>query len=105
MLYGIAGLGLAIVLSLGAFAVAGRRLSNPGPTINISGLSAHRSADRGSTWTPRWSPAIHNGHEGPASSSPTVAPSAPSPPPDDDATSPGSDDHGGGDDERGAGDD
>jgi hypothetical protein len=106
MLYGLAGLGLAIVLSLGAFAVAGRRLSNPAPTITISGLPAHRSADGSSAWTPRWSPtSLDDVVEDPASPSAPVQPSVASPPPDDDATTTGSDDHGGGDDHHGAGDD
>lgn len=106
MLYGLAGLGLAIVLSLGAFAVAGRRLSNPAPTIAISGPLGQRAADRGATGTPRWSPGNPDGvREGPHSVSPTVPPSVASPPPDDDATSPGSDDHGGADADHGGGDD
>ncbi len=72
VLYGLAGLALAVVLSLGAFAIAGRRLSHPAPTITISGPPP---------------PSL--------SSPPSILPSSSPRPHDDDAKDPGADDHGG----------
>ena len=84
--YGLAGIALALAMSLGAFALAGSTLSQPPPTVRIVGTT---QSPRPHTTTPihTASPDDH-GSETPE---PTQA------------TSASPDDHGGGDDHSGSG--
>ena len=83
--YGLAGIALALAMSLGAFALAGSTLSQPPPTVRIVGTT--QTPRPHATATPSASLDDHGG----GSTQPT--PTASSSP----------DDHGGGDDNSGPG--
>ena len=82
--YGLAGIALALAMSLGAFALAGSTLSQPPPTVRIVGAT-QTPRSHAATATPTASPDDHG--DG------TTEPSATATP----------DDHGGGDDNSGPG--
>lgn len=75
--YGLAGIALALAMSLGAFALAGSTLSHPPPTVRIVGVTQTEPHPSAGAWVPSFSPDPH-----PATSAPTHSASP--------------DDHGGG---------
>ena len=84
--YGLAGIALALAMSLGAFALAGSTLSQPPPTVRIVGVT-QTPRSHSVTSTPTSSPDDHGGGTTDPTPSATASP----------------DDHGGGDDNSGPG--
>ena len=84
--YGLAGIALALAMSLGAFALAGSTLSQPPPTVRIVGVT-QTPRSHSVTSTPTASPDDHGGGTTEPTPSATASP----------------DDHGGGDDNSGPG--
>ncbi len=84
--YGLAGIALALAMSLGAFALAGSTLSQPPPTVRIVGVT-QTPRSHAATATPTASPDDHGGGTTEPTPSATASP----------------DDHGGGDDNSGPG--